>query len=293
MELNRGHWIAIVQVVALITILAFLVFMSGAHGENTPPEIQLVHPEDNGIVSNPLTLMWLSDDPDDDTITIDLYLDTDPDPVTLILNDTLESSYDLEPLTTNTTYFWKIIAFDGEHTNESETRNFTLVNSPPEIVLWNPDSPHRSTTYLVSLVWFAIDPDGDPLTYDVYLDTNSTPITLVTTTENIRYFPPPLAKDTTYYWMVAVFDGWERIETPTRSFTVTNTATEVEWMYSGYRTYEKSAENMESGGYGYPFRMYRNNTLDVDISVSGGKADFFLIKGNELRIWEWGGTMTH
>ncbi|UCE65151.1 MAG: PD40 domain-containing protein [Candidatus Zixiibacteriota bacterium] len=59
---------------------------------------------------------------------------------------------------------------------------------------------------LIGLSWTCSDPDGDPLTYDVYLDTSATPEVLVATVDTASYTPAGLHYNYTYYWQVVAED---------------------------------------------------------------------------------------
>ncbi|MBN1165234.1 MAG: hypothetical protein JXB45_11690 [Candidatus Krumholzibacteriota bacterium] len=69
-----------------------------------------------------------------------------------------------------------------------------------------------------SLNWNAWDPDGDDLTYDIYLGTDTS---LVKSDHPYTFYTPTLPLDiaTTYYWMVVAKDAEHQISSPTWSFT--------------------------------------------------------------------------
>ncbi|UCE65150.1 MAG: PD40 domain-containing protein [Candidatus Zixiibacteriota bacterium] len=58
----------------------------------------------------------------------------------------------------------------------------------------------------IELSWTCSDPDGDPLSYDIYLDTSSTPEVLVATVDTTVYTPVGLHYNFTYYWQVVATD---------------------------------------------------------------------------------------
>ncbi len=60
----------------------------------------------------------------------------------------------------------------------------------------------------VSLLWQAAsDLNGDAVTYDVYLGTEATPVTVVSNSQTGTTYSPTLAVNTTYYWKVVAKDG--------------------------------------------------------------------------------------
>ena len=59
----------------------------------------------------------------------------------------------------------------------------------------------------LSLTWSCIDPDGDPLNYDVYFGTNNNPSLVSTNQSNASYDPGQLNSNTTYYWKIIAKDN--------------------------------------------------------------------------------------
>lgn len=58
-----------------------------------------------------------------------------------------------------------------------------------------------------TLIWqAATDPDGDPITYDVYFGTEAIPVTVVSGSQTGTSYAPALAANTTYYWKVVAKD---------------------------------------------------------------------------------------
>ncbi len=70
--------------------------------------------------------------------------------------------------------------------------------------------------------WDGGDPDGDATYYDVYLDENPNPSTLVSEHQTVtNYEPGELEYETTYYWKIVAEDAFGEItEGPIWSFTV-------------------------------------------------------------------------
>ena len=58
-----------------------------------------------------------------------------------------------------------------------------------------------------TLSWSCTDPDGDPLTYDVYFGTTNNPPLAGSNQTNTNYNPGQLDKNTTYYWKIVAKDN--------------------------------------------------------------------------------------
>jgi len=80
-------------------------------------------------------------------------------------------------------------------------------NKPPHMPS-NPYPANGSTSVNVNvdLSWTGGDPDGDPVTYDVYLGTSSTPPKVANNQTATSYDPGTLDIDKTYYWQIIAWD---------------------------------------------------------------------------------------
>lgn len=98
-------------------------------------------------------------------------------------------------------------------------------NTLPEITLLSPGNGTEVPTPL-KLEWEGWDDDeGDleNLSYDVYLDTNESLTTKVSSAQAENYYETGELEDgTTYYWKVVVTDWKDEVESETRSFIVDN-----------------------------------------------------------------------
>jgi hypothetical protein len=155
-------------------------------------------------------LGWVSDDPDGDPVTYDLYLGKDVLPGTPAATGLTSPSYDPGTLDGHTTYHWKVVAKDDQGGQSAGPEwTFTTLNRPPE----TPSSPspadgapHQDVE--VDLSWAACsDPDGDPVTYDLYLGQDSLPGTPTATgLTSPGYDPGTLDGHATYHWKVVAKD---------------------------------------------------------------------------------------
>jgi hypothetical protein len=127
---------------------------------------------------------------------------------------------------------WRVRAYVGSQWGPwSATRSFIVepINNPPNIPS-NPDPADGATNqYLdATLSWSGGDPDGNAVTYDVYLDANDpTPNILVSNDQAAStYDPGGLAANTTYYWQIIARDDQSATQDgPVWHFTTGSTPT--------------------------------------------------------------------
>ena len=241
--------------------------------QNNPPNEPINPSPENGATGvsiNP-TLSWQCSDPDNDALTYDVYFGTSSNPPKVAT--VTSTSYSPGTLQYATTYYWKVVASDGEYESSSQIWRFTTQdnsNNPPyeptnpspangETIYVNdndddtdssndanngelqsqqvatsssaeqlaikeedvsalakeqtttatPSQPHeQSSSYTLKLSWNGGDPDGDSVTYYVYLaEGDSTPDNLIaTTTATTLLYSCNLQVGTTYYWKVVAQD---------------------------------------------------------------------------------------
>jgi hypothetical protein len=142
-------------------------------------------------------------------------------------------SWNFSFLTTNDTGYYRFYSIATDNASNTEAAPITndtwclynFTNSPP----WAAKNPSPANGTIdastsTTLGWASGgDPDGNPITYDVYFGTDQTPdaTELKTQHQNMTlYNPGSLAYSTTYYWMILSRDN-HSIGTigPTWSFT--------------------------------------------------------------------------
>ncbi|MDH7517915.1 MAG: hypothetical protein QHH19_06190, partial [Candidatus Thermoplasmatota archaeon] len=229
---------------------------------NHPPNTPSNPSPANGATNVPITadLSWTGGDPDPgDTVVYDIYFGTTNPPPILVYGHTT-TTYDLYTLNYNTLYYWKIVAWDsfGESTPGPVWSFTTIANSPP----YTPSNPNPSDGASnididAILSWTGGDPDGDPVTYDVYFGTVSPPPKVVGNQTSTSYDPPgDLAFGTTYYWRIVAWDNYGGSAVgPIWSFT-------TRFNNPPYTPYNP-----------YPSDGATNVNLNVDLSWSGGDPD--------------------
>jgi len=166
-----------------------------------------------------LNLLEYALDPDGDELTFKLLCS-----VGKIISNTYRFNPDYEA---SGTYNVEIEVSDGWGGNATDTFVITVmdVNRAP----LSPSDPSPANGEVdvslnSALSWSCSDPDGDPLSYDVYFGIDPIPATLVATGIALsEYTPDTLDIHTTYYWKIVAKDnrGGET-EGPVWSFTTLN-----------------------------------------------------------------------
>ncbi|MGI9548335.1 MAG: Kelch repeat-containing protein [Flavobacteriaceae bacterium] len=175
---------------------------------------------------NSATISWSKAvDPDGDTVVYTVTLE----------NETLVSGgngleINKTGLSPETSYSGKVIASDPQGLSSEKTFNFTTSNTPnasPSASALN--SPEKDETGVVLTPIFnwgsSSDPDGDAITYDLYLDMNSNPSAKVGADLSDTSFETPssLSLNTMYYWKVVAKDG-KGGESVSETYTFTTNA---------------------------------------------------------------------
>ena len=180
------------------------------HPPNTPGNPNPANGAINVLITTDIS--WTGGDPDPgDIVTYDIYFGTTNPPPILVYGHTT-TTYDLYTLNYNTQYYWKIVAWDsfGESTPGPVWSFTTIANSPP----YTPSNPNPSNGASdvdidAILSWTGGDPNGDPVTYDVYFGTVSLPPKVIGNQTSTTYDPPGnLAFGTTYYWKIVAWDNY-------------------------------------------------------------------------------------
>ena len=99
------------------------------------PTIQLNSPGNGSLVgASAVNLEWEASDGDEDSISYDVYLDTSPTSLNRVSRDQSETSYMANDLETGVTYYWQVVAFDGEHESPSDVWEFTTDYEGPVVM---------------------------------------------------------------------------------------------------------------------------------------------------------------
>ncbi|HEX6790464.1 MAG TPA: FlgD immunoglobulin-like domain containing protein [Candidatus Krumholzibacteria bacterium] len=174
---------------------------------NDIPVVTLTSPADGATgVLLPVLLKWTGTD--SSPLVYDVYFGTDPLALPAVVTGIASTQYSPPSLAFLTKYYWRVVGRDpdgGE--GATPTRSFTTrpENLPPNAP-FSPSPANNATNVSPSpiMAWAASDPDGQALTFDVYLGTNNTP-PLVASNVRIPY-QPNLLYQTKYYWRVVARD---------------------------------------------------------------------------------------
>ncbi len=220
-------------ILLLIFTLALHSCQEDGDEDETPPSsgndpvlaaFDLLYVNNNSIdVAFTPSLVWEpSSNQDGDEIKYTLLLDrtvdldVGEDPTTVVEADLTANFFTItQPLLQSTEYKWCVVAGDSDDNEQKSTSVFTFTtgaidNQPPNpFDLLIPADLATNQPTDVQLFWeTATDPEGDPITYDVYVGLSPNPFTIVSSTQSpTNYMNNNLAESTTYYWRVVAKDG--------------------------------------------------------------------------------------
>ena len=174
---------------AIIMLIGLVIDSCIKDDINTPPgTVTLTAPlKAESNVAPGDSLVWQEAiDIDGDLLTYDVYLGTEAIPEAVVSTRQVGTSY-IPELIPGTSYYWKIVAQDGaEGTSESEVWSFFTLNT----------NNHLYIDFL--LEWeTTTDPEGDTVTYDVILDTDTNPTTVISSDQTGTTYGPTLSNGTT------------------------------------------------------------------------------------------------
>jgi hypothetical protein len=192
-------------------VTPYLFAFQTADSAPLPPRTPSNPNPQNGATGVPIhpVLTWVGD-----PVLYDVLVGTTPDNLTLRASNISQRSFQPGPLPNATQHFWQIIARSegGEATGPlwSFTTEAAAVNQPPaEPCQPDPANDALGVPVNVSFSWGCrSDPDGDPLTFDVYLGTTTSPSLVAQGVAGPPFVPEkPLALETRYYWRIVANDG--------------------------------------------------------------------------------------
>lgn len=166
-----------------------------------------------------IVLSWECSDPNNEALTYVVNFGKQGSELKTIANNISENSLTVKGLEANTWYYWQVTAYD-EHNASTDSdlwqfKTGNLGNQPPNVpTLPKPADFEGNIADFVSFSWSGGDPDGDPVTYSIYLATASTwikseptQLTKIHSTNLLKYDYYGLAKGATYQWQVVARDS--------------------------------------------------------------------------------------
>jgi hypothetical protein len=185
---------------------------SVAGSRNSPPYAPSNPIPANGSTNVSITthLNWTGGDPDNDTVTFNVFFGTNQTPAQVATNIST-SSYNPGTLNFSTTYFWRIISWDNNSQSASGPlwQFTTRANQPPNA----PGSPSpgngsTNVSIITDLSWTGDDPDGDTVMFDLYFGQTITPPKIAGNLTDMTYTSlGTLLDNTLYYWRVIATDN--------------------------------------------------------------------------------------
>ena len=111
------------------------------------------------------------------------------------------------------TYLVVLTVTDNDNLTNQTSQYINIVNDPP-MSPTDPEPENESTNIDINIIisWTCTDPNGDPLTYDVYFEKNDpTPELKVSENQSVPYYdlPDPLDYDSYYYWRIVAWDEYD------------------------------------------------------------------------------------
>ncbi|MEW4922891.1 hypothetical protein [Algibacter sp. 2305UL17-15] len=206
-------------------ILGMMVSCSGggdSGGEEEildPTKAALIFPNNNEectagvVISNTQAKLTFDWNKADNTTAYTLFL---KNLETNATQDFDSNSDDLEiTIERGTPYSWYVVSKSNKTTNTatSDTWKFYLAGigvenyAPFPAELKSPTNGAAISAATANLEWTGNDVDNDIKEYDVYLDTNTSPTTKVSTTTVQKLDSHSVSASTTYYWKVVTRDN--------------------------------------------------------------------------------------
>ena len=189
----------------------------GGDTSNDPPLIPANPDPPHLATGRPLglRLAWTGGDPDGDPTSYDVFMEFGDDSPDVMVCNTVHVAYcDVAGLDPGETYYWRVVAEDDKGASTSgPVWHFSAsggTNQPP----FTPSNPtpanngDRQEIYL-QLKWAGGDPDGDPVTYTVFLEAgdNSPDMAACTAIAGLVCDVGPLNETTTYFWRIEAIDS--------------------------------------------------------------------------------------
>ncbi|MGM0599800.1 MAG: Ig-like domain-containing protein [Candidatus Rifleibacteriota bacterium] len=191
-------------------------FSTYAPPNNPPQNPVLAYPASGSTdVAIDVQMRWTAEDPDGDSLTYDVYFGK-TFPLAKKGENLVAPVYSADEYLENSTrYFLQVIARDEDGLTNADSKiwSFTTaakINQAPEVpVAIFPENAATDVSLEPVFSWSGGDPDGDKVTYELYLDTVSPPSTMLAGNLSEKSFAVinELEKGRQYYWQITADDS--------------------------------------------------------------------------------------
>lgn len=192
---------------------------------NTPFSPTPVDGEENILPEGPVSLSWLTSNPNGDNLSFDVYIGVGIIPELPSATGLSVPAYQVVgPLSPHENYLWRVSVNNitkGYRTEGPEWSFITANNPPPAPTLVSPNNGAVDVALETTFDWSSVfDPDGDAVTYDLFMDTENPPSVIAASdVTDSQVLLSGLTPDTIYYWCVTAKDGYGgTAESSVRSF---------------------------------------------------------------------------
>jgi hypothetical protein len=200
---------------AMILVISSFATSAGPSsdlGRNSPPYTPKNPFPVNGSTNNSINthLNWTGGDPDNDTVTYNVFFGTNQTPAQVATNIST-TVYSPGTLNFSTKYFWRIIAWDNHSQSTSGPLwEFTTRANHPPNTPGSPDPGNGTTNVSVTtgLSWTGGDPDNDTVKYDLYFGQAASPPKIASNLTDTNFTSLGTLLDSTlYFWRVIATDN--------------------------------------------------------------------------------------
>ena len=142
--------------------------------DNAPPTVELIWPNDRVRLSTEAVILWRSDDPDDDPLTVDLYYSDNGGLTWFPLAENLPDSgyyvWQVAFLPPGNTYRLKVVVSDGYAEAQDQSRGLIALGPelPPEVDLLSPQGGD-TLSGLWPIRWWTVGTLPEDVEFDIMI----------------------------------------------------------------------------------------------------------------------------
>ena len=279
----------------LVLMVMSILFITACDEKTTEPTdtedptIIITYPANNAeIIAGTQVTIQTDVSDNEEVYKVDFYIDGSN--VATDYNSPYNYEWDTTDITgDHTIYAEAYDTSDNEGTSNiiTVTINEAVGNPPNPPSNPNPEENATDVSINTDLSWSCSDPDGDPLTYDIYFGTSSTPPLVNSGQSETTYAPGTLDFEETYYWKIKAYDDHDNPTTgEIWEFTTMEEGTTPTDYVAYYPFTNGSVEDFSGNGnngtnYGATPTIDRfgdiNNALDFD-----GIDDYLTVNSNQF-----------